>query len=57
MFKRLFIVVFLFVALGVFLGFSFYRKVQMGKAMGAMMAPQPTAVSTLKVKPQSWQPS
>ena len=32
------------------------RNIEKGKAMGAAMAPQPTAVSTLEVKPQSWQP-
>jgi membrane fusion protein (multidrug efflux system) len=56
MFKRLLLVFVIFVAVVALLGFAFYGNMKKGMAMGAMMAPQPTAVSTLAVTPQSWQP-
>jgi membrane fusion protein (multidrug efflux system) len=56
MLKRLLVVILLFALLVLGLGFVTFRNIHKAQAMGAMMAPQPTAVSTLIVKPQSWQP-
>ncbi|HEV7405306.1 MAG TPA: efflux RND transporter periplasmic adaptor subunit [Chthoniobacteraceae bacterium] len=56
MFKRLAVVITLFVLLVGILVLVTMRNMAKGMAMGALMAPQPTAVSTLKVEPQSWQP-
>ena len=49
----MFLLVGLFVGLLVFLTM---RNIAKGKAMGAMFAPPPTAVSTVVVKTQTWQP-
>lgn len=38
------------------LGFIKYRQIQAAIAMGALMAPPPAAVTTVVVKPQTWQP-
>src|ERR1700759_3058229 len=56
MFKRLAIVVILFVLVVLGLALATKRNIAQGMAMGAMMAPQPAAVSTIRVQPQSWQP-
>jgi membrane fusion protein (multidrug efflux system) len=56
MFKRLAVVVILFTLLVLGLVIVTKRNIAQGMAMGALMAPQPTAVSTLRVQPQSWQP-
>lgn len=56
MFKRLAIVVILFILLVLGLVIATKRSIAQGMAMGAMMAPQPSAVSTIRVQPQTWQP-
>src|SRR4051812_22563763 len=56
MFKRLSVVIVLFVLVVLGLALATKRNIAQAQAMGAMMAPQPTAVSTLIVKPQQWQP-
>lgn len=56
MFKRLALVVFIFLVVTAGLVLAFFRNIKQAQAMGAAMAPQPTAVSTLVVQPQSWQP-
>jgi membrane fusion protein (multidrug efflux system) len=38
------------------IAFLKYRAIQKGMAMGKMFAPPPTAVSTVTVQPQTWQP-
>src|SRR3954466_5533545 len=56
MVKRLFIVILAFGLLVTGLVLATKRNIATAQKMGAMMAPQPTAVSTLKVQSQSWQP-
>jgi membrane fusion protein (multidrug efflux system) len=56
MVKRLFVVIILFSVLVTGLVFATKRNISKAQAMGAMMAPQPTAVSTLRVQAQAWQP-
>lgn len=56
MFKRLLVVIILFSLLVGGLVFATKRNIAKGMAMGALMAPQPTAVSTITVQAQSWQP-
>ena len=38
------------------IGFLKYRSILAGMAMGAKFAPPPTAVTTVTVQPQTWQP-
>src|SRR4051812_38532826 len=56
MFKRLFVVIAIFVLVVAGLALAMKRNIAQAQAMGALQAPQPTAVSTIIVQPQSWQP-
>jgi membrane fusion protein, multidrug efflux system len=60
--KRAATILIILCSLGIFVGvvgvLAFLKQIQIGKgmAMGAMMAPQPSAVSTVQVQPQPWEP-
>src|SRR5262245_20206357 len=56
MWKRMLLMLLLVVLFIGALGFIKYRQIQAAIAMGALMAPPPAAVTTVVVKPQTWQP-
>ena len=56
MVKRIFVVLLCFAVLIGVLYLAMMKNMAKGKAMGKLFAPQPSAVSTLIVKPQAWQP-
>lgn len=56
MWKRMLLMLGLVVAAIALIGFMKYRSILAGMAMGEKFAPPPTAVTTVIVQPQTWQP-
>src|SRR3954451_20372955 len=56
MVKRIFVILLCFLIVVGILAVLKVKNVRQGMAMGKLMAPQPSAVSTITVKAQSWQP-
>ncbi|MHA3774272.1 efflux RND transporter periplasmic adaptor subunit [Verrucomicrobiota bacterium sgz303538] len=56
MWKRMLLMLLLVALVIGALGFIKYRQIQAAIAMGALMAPPPAAVTTVVIKPQTWQP-